>query len=56
VAHESLFAKNGNYIGYYIEPGMEISTNYIELKKIIADEMDVTTGMQQFMSLEEYGN
>lgn len=49
-AHESLFAKNGNYIGYYIEPGMEISTNYIELKKIIADEMEVTTGMQQLMS------
>lgn len=49
-AHESMFADNGSYVGYYIEPGLEIKSNYIEVKKISADTMDVTTGMQQLMN------
>ncbi len=49
-AHESMFAEYGSYVGYYIEPGLKMKSNYMEVKKISADTMDVTTGMQQLMN------
>ena len=50
IAHESLFAAEGNYIGYYIEPGLSIKSNYIEVKKIKARPMKVSSGFNQLMT------
>lgn len=50
IAHESLFAAEGNYIGYYIEPGLSIKSNYIEVKKIKARPMKVATGFNQLIT------
>lgn len=50
MSHESAFASEGNYIGYYIEPGLSIKSNYIEVKKIKARPMHVTSGFNQLMT------
>ena len=50
MAHESMFAAEGNYVGYYIEPGLSIKSNYIEVKKIKARPMKVATGFNQLIS------
>lgn len=50
MAHESLFASEGSYIGYYIEPGLSIRSNHIEVKKIKARKMGVATGFNQLMT------
>lgn len=49
-AHESLFADEGSLIGYYIEPGLLIKSNYLEVKRIKARPLEVVTGLQQLMS------
>lgn len=50
MAHESVFAAEGNYVGYYIEPGLSIKSNYIEVKKIKARPMKVATGFNQLIN------
>jgi len=50
IAHESAFAAEGSYVGYYIEPGLSIKSNYLEVKRIKARSMQVTTGFNQLMT------
>ena len=49
-AHESHFANDNNYIGYYIEPDLSIKSNYLEVIKLSSRALDVVTGIQQLMS------
>jgi hypothetical protein len=56
LAHESLFANDNSYIGYYIEPGLSIKSNYLEVKKLSSRALDVVTGIQQLMSEVKHNN
>jgi hypothetical protein len=49
-AHESLFANHSPLIGYYVEPGLFVKSNYLEVKKINVRPLEVVTGLQQLMS------
>jgi hypothetical protein len=49
VAHASFFAQQGTHVGYYIEPGLAIRSNYIEVKTIKARSLVVVTGLEQLM-------
>jgi hypothetical protein len=50
-AHESIFTDLGTYIGYYIEPGLSIKSNFIEVKKIKSQLLDAMTGFNPITSL-----
>jgi hypothetical protein len=49
-AHVSVFSKNGNCMGFYIEPGLSIKSDYFELKKMKTKELLVANGIQQLVS------
>lgn len=50
IAHESFFAACGNFAGYYIEPGLSIKSNYLEVKRIRAYPMEAMMGLQLLMN------
>lgn len=50
IGHECLFANYGNYIGYYLEPGLSVKTNFLQVKSIKSHSLKVTTGLEQLMN------
>jgi hypothetical protein len=49
LAHASQFVNSGNYIGYYIEPGLSIKSSSFELKKIKSRQLPTVTGVNQLL-------
>lgn len=49
-AHEYHFARNGSYVGFYVEPGIEISSSFLEIKKIKLHHINTHAGLHQLMN------
>lgn len=49
VGHDSLFCAKGNFAGYYIEPLLEMKSDFFQVKKLKIRMPDVITGMKQLM-------
>jgi hypothetical protein len=49
-AHEYHFAQPGKYIGYYVEPGLEISSPFLEIKRLKIHSVKTNSGLHQLMT------
>ncbi|MEY4702706.1 MAG: hypothetical protein RIR96_603 [Bacteroidota bacterium] len=49
IAHESMFCYNGPFIGYYIEPGLFVKSDYLEVKKMKTKPLLVKNGLDQIL-------
>ena len=47
--HESVFFDKGFFVGYYIEPELSMKSDFFEVKKIKAKEVEVENGLQLLM-------
>ena len=48
-AHTSQFADNGNYFGYYLEPGVMMRSKYIEAKRLITQPSEAVDSVGKLL-------
>ena len=49
IVNESHFVITGSYIGFYLEPGIAIKSNRLEIKKLTARKMKSVSGLEMML-------